>query len=149
MLRAGTLAPNQRNVRLCFFLMTPTSLYKDTQATLLGRVIRKQLLSRGSCEKGGQWQLAMKLFYNMTVHQVYPDVIAFSAAISSCEKGGQWKLALQIFQAMLPDAFGTVLDSGLVRILFCSTVIVISEPHTESPVLGEVPKYAQTPKGSM
>ena len=57
----------------------------------------------GACEKGGQWQLALSLFQNMSSVKVIPGVISYSAAISACEKSGQWQHALRLFQHM-PDA---------------------------------------------
>jgi len=53
-----------------------------------------------ACEKGGQWQEALKLFREMSEKGIQPNVISYSAAISACEKGGQWQEALKLFREM-------------------------------------------------
>ena len=53
-----------------------------------------------SCEKGGQWEKALKLFNSIKGRGVKPNAITFNAAIGACEKGGQWERALELFNAM-------------------------------------------------
>ena len=50
------------------------------------------------CEKGGQWQKALALLWEMPEKQLEPVVISYSAAISACEKGEQWQQALALLR---------------------------------------------------
>ena len=47
-----------------------------------------------ACEKAGEWQVALLLFFHMATARITPDVISYSAAISACEKGCEWQMAL-------------------------------------------------------
>merc|ERR1712232_1120983 len=53
-----------------------------------------------ACEKGRQWELALKLLGEMQEAGVTPNVITYSSAISACEKGRQWELALKLLGEM-------------------------------------------------
>ncbi|CAE7867898.1 EMB2654, partial [Symbiodinium sp. KB8] len=53
-----------------------------------------------ACGKGGQWQLALHLFYSLSSTDVSPDGISCNAAISACEKVGKWIWALWLLAAM-------------------------------------------------
>ena len=42
-----------------------------------------------ACEKGKQWEEALRLLKQMTCRALTHDEISYSAAISACEKGKQ------------------------------------------------------------
>ncbi|CAE8588905.1 unnamed protein product [Polarella glacialis] len=56
-----------------------------------------------SCEKGGQWQLALNLLSLMPAARVVPNEITYNAASSACEKSGHWQLALALL-SLMPEA---------------------------------------------
>ena len=47
-----------------------------------------------ACEKGKQWEEALRLLQQMTCRALTPNEISYNAAISACEKGKQWEEAL-------------------------------------------------------
>ena len=53
-----------------------------------------------ACEKGGEWQEALRLFNEMDGKRVPRDTITYNATISACEKGGEWQEALRLFNEM-------------------------------------------------
>ena len=40
-----------------------------------------------ACEKGKQWEEALRLLQQMTCRTLTPDEISYNAAINACEKG--------------------------------------------------------------
>ena len=53
-----------------------------------------------ACEKGKQWEEALRLLQQTTCRALTPDKISYSAAISACEKGKQWVEALRLLLEM-------------------------------------------------
>ena len=53
-----------------------------------------------SCSKSKLWQSALSIFGAMSIAQVEPDMISYSAAISAAEKGAQWQYALLLLEIM-------------------------------------------------
>eukprot|EP00435_Cladocopium_sp_Y103_P065880 s821_g27.t4 len=53
-----------------------------------------------SCEKGREWQQALRIFSSIRTTSLQPDMISYSAAMSSCEKAGEWQHALCLFKDM-------------------------------------------------
>jgi len=53
-----------------------------------------------ACEKGGQAELALKIFDDMRADGIIPNVITYSALISACEKAGKVEWALEVFEDM-------------------------------------------------
>ena len=53
-----------------------------------------------ACEKGKQWEEALRLLQQMTCRALTPNEISYSAAISACEKSKQWEEALRLLQQM-------------------------------------------------
>ncbi|CAE7185214.1 wdr85, partial [Symbiodinium necroappetens] len=47
-----------------------------------------------SCEKCGQWHVALAVLAKMRASMVAPDIITYAAAISACENAEQWEEAL-------------------------------------------------------
>lgn len=45
-----------------------------------------------------RWQQTLQVFHHMRRHELQPNVIGFSAAMTSCEVGSQWHLAPSLFQ---------------------------------------------------
>ena len=54
-----------------------------------------------TCEKGGQWELALTLLETMCKKRVWPDTTSYSAAISACEKSKQWEGALVLLTSKI------------------------------------------------
>ena len=50
-----------------------------------------------ACEKGQQWEEALRLLGEMKKKDITPNVITYNTTISACEKGGQWVEALRLF----------------------------------------------------
>lgn len=40
-----------------------------------------------ACEKGVQWEVALKLLQEMVHEVLMPNVVSYSAVITACEKG--------------------------------------------------------------
>ena len=53
-----------------------------------------------ACEKGGQWEHALRLLEEMGGRGVERNTITYNAAISACAKGGQWEHALWLLEEM-------------------------------------------------
>ena len=53
-----------------------------------------------ACEKGWQWQQALRLLGDMQIKNIWADTVSYSAAISACEKGWQWQQALRLLGDM-------------------------------------------------
>merc|ERR1712137_1450706 len=53
-----------------------------------------------ACEKGEQWQEALRLLNELKKTNIAPDTITYSAAISGCQKGWQWQEALRLLDEM-------------------------------------------------
>ena len=49
-----------------------------------------------ACEKGGQWEQALRFGEELRESGMTANMISFSAAISACEKGWQWQQALAL-----------------------------------------------------
>ena len=47
-----------------------------------------------ACEKGQQWEQALRLLLEMRSSRLEPNVISYNSAISACSKGQQWEQAL-------------------------------------------------------
>ncbi len=47
-----------------------------------------------ACEKGQQWEQALRLLLEMRSSRLEPNVMSYNSAISACEKGQQWEQAL-------------------------------------------------------
>lgn len=53
-----------------------------------------------SCEKGGEWEVALNFFEQMPEAQCCPNLVTWNASISCCEKGLHWPAALHMFSSM-------------------------------------------------
>merc|ERR1712070_813366 len=53
-----------------------------------------------ACEKGKQWEWALRLLGAMPSMKVAPNKISYTAAIIACEKGKQCEWALRLLGAM-------------------------------------------------
>ncbi len=51
-----------------------------------------------ACEKGLQWEEALRLLQGMSQSLLPPDVVSYNAATSAYEKGMQWEGALRLLQ---------------------------------------------------
>jgi len=58
-----------------------------------------------ACEKGNQWELALKLFETAPIQGVVPDLITYNATISACGRCQQWETALRLFELLLRRGF--------------------------------------------
>jgi pentatricopeptide repeat protein len=56
-----------------------------------------------ACEKGGQWEHALRLHEEMEARGVKRNTITYSAAISACEQVRHFTQALRLFQLGLSD----------------------------------------------
>ena len=51
-----------------------------------------------SCEKGRQWQLALRLFDELAAGGLIPDEASFASAMAACGAGGRWSEALSLLE---------------------------------------------------
>ncbi|CAK0863377.1 unnamed protein product [Prorocentrum cordatum] len=54
-----------------------------------------------ACEKGGQWEQALRMLSEIRCVKLEPNLISYSAGISTCEKGEQWEWAVSLLNEML------------------------------------------------
>eukprot|EP00434_Breviolum_minutum_P034224 symbB.v1.2.030280.t2/scaffold3396.1/size57705/2 len=59
-------------------------------------------------EKGSQWQMAIRIFEDLTKSSLPPDMFSYGIALKSLEKGHQWQLALQLFYDIPSDVVDVV-----------------------------------------
>merc|ERR1711918_124960 len=53
-----------------------------------------------ACERGGRWERSLALLEEMQAHDLEPNVVTLSAAVSACAKGLQWDRALSLVEDM-------------------------------------------------
>ena len=53
-----------------------------------------------ACEKGSQWQEALRLLEEMKENNIAPNTVTYNAVISACQKASQWQEVLRLFEEM-------------------------------------------------
>ena len=51
-----------------------------------------------ACEKGMQWEPALRLLRDVLSKLLQPGLFSCDAAVSACEKGAHWEFALGLLQ---------------------------------------------------
>ena len=55
-----------------------------------------------ACDRGGAWEMALKLLLRMDGRGVPPNTVAYNSAISACARAAQWRTALALLERMAP-----------------------------------------------
>ena len=63
-----------------------------------------------ACEKGQQWEQALRLLLEMRSSRLEPNVMSYNSAISACSKGQQWEQALNL----LPETRSSQLEPDVI-----------------------------------
>ena len=53
-----------------------------------------------ACERGGEWEEAIRLFHVMQKVKLPQDTITYNSLVRACEKGGQWQKAFDFMKQM-------------------------------------------------
>lgn len=82
----------------------PTSLAEEVDRVVLQDAIANPAVHAallGSCEKAGQWTLAIHLLNRLSAQGCQPTLSAFNALIAACAHAGEWRQAESAMQYMV------------------------------------------------